>query len=145
MQHLQPGLDPTGLECVTKADLLQMWTAAKAFGKEGWLIWSQTSPNVVASAEYAFYLWFKLDGNDIPTGEVYYYKTGAWITFPFVDGSKLGDNSVPISKLKLQGSNALDIIQVNAANNGWQFVSLVNAIQNNSIPVTRLVAPDGVN
>lgn len=143
-QFLVEGLDTTGLECVTKADLMQMVRNAYPYNGYGWLINSQTAPDVVATPILENFIWVELDGNNDKTGNMYRYNNGAWELIQLIDGSKMADNSLPISKI-LRGGNALDIIQANAANNALLWVAVTDAIQNNSLIPSKLVAPDGVN
>jgi hypothetical protein len=140
MQHFDEGIDPTAnTNPVTKADLLQLIRSAKPTDGQGIIIWSQTAPDVIANPELAWFLWGELDGSDEKTGVFYYYETASWQVLPLSDGNLLANGSVPLSKLTTTGVSALDIIQRNAANNAFVFVSVVNAIQNNSVPVSKLL------
>lgn len=144
-QFLEEGLDPTALECITRADLLQMIRNASPVDPLGWIIWSETAPDVVAEPKYERFLWGKLDGSGDPIGEFYYWLNGAWTLLPIVDGSLLADGSVPLDKLSLTGADPYEIIQVNAAGDALVFVSIPNAIQNNTISPVKLIAPDEIN
>lgn len=150
MQHLVEGIDPTlNTNPVTKADLLELVRNAKPVQRdgspEGWVIWSETAPNVITNPELASYLWGTLDEDGNKTGDFYYYEDGSWQPLPIVDGSKLANNSVPLNKLNADGAAAYDIIQRNAANNSWVIVSIPTAVQNDSLAPAKLTSPDNTN
>lgn len=143
MQHLQEGLDPTPLECITKADILQMIRAAKPYPHQGFTIKQSTAPDVVTNPELADFLWIKtVDDTDyipVDPAEVYIFDGTAWIDITSVDGSRLIAGSVALAALSLDGSNPLDILQVDSNGLNLVWTSIVNAIQNNTIPVDKLL------
>lgn len=145
MQHFLEGLDPTGLTCISAADLLQMIRSAKPYPNQGLVIYSQTAPDVVANPELAFFIWGELDGSDVPTGDFYYYNGTSWELLPIIDGSKLAPHSVGLDKIDLTLASPFYIIQVNANGDALIWTSIISAIQNNTLPVAKLVAPDNTN
>lgn len=157
MQYIEEGLDPTPLACISNADVLQMVRAAKPYitNKIGFIIWSQTAPDVVTNPEQANFLWGELDGSDVPTGNIYYYTGTSWQLWTLLDGSKLNNLSVTLAKLSVTGASALDIIQVNAGATALVFTSIPNAITTGSLVLSKLsnggagsfifVSIDGIN
>lgn len=143
MQHLKEGLDPTALDCITLSELLQMIRNAKPYPKQGFIIFADDAPDVVTNPELEYFLWMKTVA-DVPNKEVYYYNGSSWELLPLIDGEYLGDHTVPLDKIKMTGSSAFDILQVDATNSFLQFVAVVDAILNNSIPPIKLLAPDAL-
>lgn len=139
-QYFIEGLDPTALACLTKADILQMIHAAKPYTAFGMLIFAVNAPDVVVNPEQKYFLWIKVVDliNYVPTGDIYYYNGTSWTLWILLDGSKLTDNTVPLSKIKRVGTAAYDIIQVNSTNNGLIYTSIVNAIQAASITLAKI-------
>jgi len=142
LSYLTPGVDLLSLPCITKADVQQAIAAATPFGnstyKVGFVIVSDAAPDVVATPELANFIWLK-SNLLVPTGEFYYYNGSSWTLLSVVDGNLIANNSIPLSKISLTGAVAYNIIQVNAAGNALQYVSIPNAIQNGTIPLNKLV------
>lgn len=151
MNHLIEGLDPTGLACISVSQLLQMIRAAKPATDQGWLIFGSSAPNVVTNPELARFFWIETvdDVDYIPVSPFafYYYNGTSWQSIPLIDGSLLADASVTLAKLATTGASADDIIQVKNVGGSLllNFVTLANAIVNDSITPIKLKAPDAVN
>lgn len=143
MQHLIEGLDPTGQEFISISDALQMVRAAKPFTGQGWIIWDENAPDVLENPELSTFLWGKLV-DDVPNREFYYYDGASWSLLPLVDGNLLAENTVGLNKLKRDGTQAFDILQINAANDALIYISIPNAIQNGSLHPVKLTAPDDI-
>ena len=137
-QFLQEGLDPTPLPCISKADVLQMVRNAQPFNGYGFIVKSDSAPNVVTTPILANFIWLKSVAG-VANGEFYYYNGTSWTLLSIVNGALLADNSVPVAKVSRSGAVAYDIIQLNAAGTAWIFTSIINAIQNNSLPLAKLV------
>lgn len=139
--HLISGIDYTSIVGqVTKADLLQGVQASKPVADEGFIIWADSAPDVIANPELATFLWGKTVAS-VPNKEIYLYLSGSWQLLPLVNGALLGDGTVPLTKLDLTGADPYEIIQVNA---GGQlvYIDIPNAVQNDTISPVKLVAPD---
>lgn len=119
-----------------------MIRAAKPVDGEGWIIWADSAPDVVANPELESFFWGKTVGGvknpDPLAQEIYFYDGTAWELLPF----QIADGSISLTKLDLTGSTPLYIIQVNALGTALQWVSIINAIQANTLPVTKLL---GIN
>lgn len=139
MQHLQEGLDPTSLTCISTADLLQLIRNAKPFPNQGFIIADPDAPDVVASPELAFFLWIKTDVSFVPLTplELYYYNGTSWTLVPI----QVLDGSITLSKFSLVGTSPYYIIQVAANGLSLQWISIPNAIQDNTIPPAKILAP----
>lgn len=140
-RYLTSGFDFTAnpAACITRAQLLQSIQAAVPYAtnKIGFVKYSDTAPNVVADPSLAYFLWLKTVAG-VPSGEIYYYKSGSWTLILLVDGSLLATGSVALNKLTLSGAAALNIIQVNALATGYQFTSIASAIVAASLGVEKL-------
>lgn len=151
MNHLIEGLDPTGLDCISVSQLLQMIRAAKPAADQGWLIFGSSAPDVVTNPELARFFWIETvdDVDYIPVSPFafYYYNGTSWQSIPLIDGSLLADASVTLAKLATTGASADDIIQVKNVGGSLllNFVTLANALVNDSITPIKLKAPDAIN
>lgn len=144
MQHLQEGLDPTPLACITKSDLLQMIRNAKPYPQQGFIIFADSAPDVVTNPELEYFLWMKTVAG-VPNKEVYYYNGTSWELLPLIDGAYIANYTISLTKLKLTGSSPFDLIHVNIAGTDLEWVSPPNAIQANTLGPEKLIAPDNVN
>lgn len=130
-QFLTEGLDPTGLACISAADLLQMFRASLPASDIGYVIQSETTPDVTLYPELEQFLWVKPS-----TGESYVWN-GSWaLTKTSVS---IADASVTSAKLSPSGGVPGDIYQIDPSGTYVGFISIVNAITNNTIPVGKLV------
>lgn len=147
LQHLREGLDPTGLTCISTSDLLQMIRAAQPYPKQGFAIFQSIAPDVITNPELAYFFWVKTidDVNYIPTGEIHYYDGSDWQDFTKLNGARILPHTVDINALSLALSAPYDIIQINALGNALIWRSIPDAIQTNTIPADRLLAPDALN
>ncbi len=137
MNYLVAGADLLSAECITAALVLQAIQQASPDNGFGFTVFSDTAPDVLANPKLARFLWFETVA-DVPTGNSYYYNGTSWTLFNLFSGANLANNSVPLDKLSLLGASALDIIQVNAGLTGFQYISVLNAIQNGSITLAKL-------
>lgn len=147
IQHLKSLVDLTSLPCISKSDLQQAIETAYPYPHQGMFIWQPTAPDVVANTELSTFIWGKTvdDVDYVPTGEFYYYNGSSWQEILLIDGSKLANGSVSLTKLDLTGSSPYYIIQVNNLGTALIWTDIINAIQNNTLPSAKLVAPDLVN
>lgn len=147
IQHLKSLIDFTSLTCISKSDIQQGIETAQPYPHQGMVIWQSTAPDVVTNSELATFLWGKTadDVDYVPTGDFYFYNGSSWEEITLIDGSKLADGSVSLTKLSLTGSTPYFIIQVNSLGTALQWVSVINAIVNNTLPVAKLVSPDSTN
>jgi hypothetical protein len=149
LQHLQEGYDPTGLVCLSIAQILQMIRAAKPYPHQGFAIFQKNAPDTVTYPELTYFIWVETadDISYIPTGKIYYYDgVSAWVDFTKLDGSRILPGTVDLAAIHTLGHTAAyDIIQVNAANTALQFVTVPNAIRTNTVPPDKLLAPDNTN
>jgi hypothetical protein len=139
-QYLVSGIDFTALTCISKSDVMQGIQAAQPYtvGKIGFVIASDSAPDVITNPEQEFFLWIETVV-DVPSGNIYYYNGTSWQLWTVVDGSKLTNSSVTVSKLSLTGGNALDIMQINAGATAVAYVPVLTAIVNNTVPLAKLV------
>ncbi len=139
MQHLHTLIDLAAETCLTSAMVQQAIDTAQPYPRQGFIIGAQTAPDVVANPELAYFIWSKLDGSNLPIGELYYYSGTSWTLFALIDGSKLANGSVTLNKLSLTGSSPYYIIQVNSLGTSLIWTSIVNAIQNNTLPAVKML------
>lgn len=137
MQYIEEGLDPTGLSCISKSDVLQITRAAKPYAtnKIGFIIFSDTTPDVVTNPEQENFIWGETSSG-VPTGDFYYYDGATWSLLVVIDGADLANASVTLAKLSLSGASNGMILQVNAGTLGW--VTVLNAITNGSLTLAKL-------
>jgi|SRR5579862_1847427 len=140
LQHLKAGLDPTGLPCISVSALLQMIENAQPYPNQGFVIWSDSAPDVVTNPEFADFLWGKTIAG-AKTDQLYYYDSTSWQALPF----EITDGSIPLTALSLIGSSPNYIIQVNSLGTALTWVSILNAIANNTFPTAKLLTPDNTN
>lgn len=143
IQHFKEGLDPTGVTCITTAMLLQMIRNAQPYPNQGLIIWSPTAPDVVTNPELSTFFWgYQSDLADpsTRTKQIYFYNGTSWELIPL----ELLNGDVTLDKINLTGANIFDILQV-IAGPTLAWVSIVNAIQNNTLPLGKLLAPDNTN
>ncbi len=90
----------------------------------GVTVWSDSAPDVITYPDLIRCRWGKTSAG-VPTGDFYYHNGTTWKIeeATAVDGSKLINASVPITKLSPAGGNPYDLIQVNPAGTGFQFIS----------------------
>lgn len=136
--YLIPGVDLLSLECLTAADVQQAIAAAIIRSPYGLIVVQADAPDVVSTTELARFVWLRTLAG-VPTGEFYYYNGSAWVLLSIIDGDALSDHSVSLVKLDITGANALDIIRVNAGNTTLEFVSILNAIQNGTLTLNKLI------
>jgi len=144
MSYLLSGVDLLALPCITKADVQQAITQASPTSTIGFVIVSDSAPDVVATPDLARFIWLK-STLGVLDGTFYYYDGASWQLVNLADGSVLVDHSIPINKLSLTGASPYFIIQVNAAGDALQYVSVVNAITNGTVPLNKLVGGGGGN
>lgn len=132
------------MECITKSAVQQAIDTAYPFEKQGFVIWSDDAPDVVADPLLAYFIWGKTV-LDVPNKEFYFYNGTSWELIPLVDGALLADGSVPLTKLSLVGSSPYFIVQVNSLGTALIWTSIASAIQNNTIPPAKLLISDNVN
>ncbi len=142
MQYLIPGLDPTGQPCVSVADLLQMILAAKPADGVGFLLVQQDAPNVVTNPEQARCLWLSTVSG-VLTGDAYYYDGSAWELLIKFNVDNIPDGSITIEKLAPDGGSPYQIIQLNSTASEFIFTTVIDAIANGTLPVTKLLMPGG--
>ena len=143
LSYLISGVDLLSLECITKADVQQAITNAQPRTvtpdyATGFVIVSDAAPDVVTNPALANFIWLR-SLSLVPVGEFYYYNGTTWVLLSVIDGNQIAPGSIPLSKLSLLGALPYYIIQVNAAGDALNFVSIPNAIQNGTIPVNKLV------
>ena len=132
-------IDYTAITCVSKADLNQGFDTLQPESDIGYVISSQTAPDVVTYPALASFLWAELDGSNVPTGNLYYYNGTTWVLFGITDGANILDGTITLAKLSLAGANANDLIFVNGTATGFIFGSLLGAIATNTIAIDKLV------
>ncbi len=146
MQHIKSGVDLVSATCLTKSLVQQAIDTAYPYPKQGFLIYSPTAPDVVADPLLAYFWWVKTDVSYVPLVpfEPYYYSGSSWTALPLLDGSRIAPGTIPLTALSMSGSTAFYIIRANSTNNALEWVSIVNALVNNTIPPAKLLAPDSV-
>jgi hypothetical protein len=145
MQHLHTLIDLAAETCLTSSMVQQAIDTAQPYPQQGFIIAGQTPPNVVANAELRYFFWSKTDVNEDPIGEIYYYNGSSWTLFALIDGSLLANGSVTLNKLSLTGSSPYYIIQVNSLGTSLIWTSIVNAIQNNTLPANKMLGVADAN
>lgn len=138
--YLDSGMDLLALDCITKADVQQAITQAQPKVDTGFVILSETAPDVVTYPALARFLWLQTSGGNA-LKKLYYYNGTNWTSLLLVTADDILNGTITLPKLNLSGSAPYDIIQVNAAGTAAGWVSVVNAIINGSVPLTKLVPP----
>ena len=136
-QFLEEGYDPTADPCISVSTLLQMFRASLPHTDIGYIISAEETalPDVILYPEVARFLVRGLSVG-VPTGNIYFYNGASWqLIFANLF---LADGSLDIVKLSTTGSTPYDIIRVNIAGTAFEFISIVNAIAVNSLPIDRL-------
>jgi len=129
---LVAGLDPTGLVCLSLADLLQMFQESKPSDDLGWVIQQEATPNTVTYPELATFLWLKPS-----TGELKYYDGSSWELCECQ--ALIGPGTITKAMLSTTGASARQLIQVDAGGATYNFVNPANVFNANELPVAKLV------
>lgn len=116
-QFFAEGLDPTGLACISTADLLQMFRAGYPVDPFGLFIKSASTPDVATYPELARFNWL-----NSTNGELKYYTGVAWdlvkASFNIPDGSigyaKLVGSGTPNSLFKI-GADGTTVTEITIA------------------------------
>lgn len=134
-QYLAPGYDPTG-NCVDTSGLLQLFTEASPVPGFGWVVVSETTPDVTAHPELVYFLWLRQS-----TGEVKRWTGTSWELARTL--ALIPDGSIGIGKLSPAGGTAGQLLVVNVGETAFEFVSLLALIANGSLSLDKL-APQPV-
>lgn len=130
------------MDCVRAQDVQQGIETAQPFPHQGFVVKAPSAPDVVANPEMGDFIWMKTDGGYNSIGDIYYFDGSSWQIFALIDGSKLAIHSVTLDKLSLAGSHPFDIIQVDATGTQLIYLAIIDAIQDGTLPVVKLEAPD---
>lgn len=136
--YLIPGIDLLAVACISKADVAQAISNAKPQEGIGFVIVGDSSPDVTQAPELARFLWLETTLG-VPTGDIFYYDGNSWESIITFSGQDILDGTITLDKLSVVGAAPYSIIQVNSLGTDYQFISLINAIQNKSIPLDKLV------
>lgn len=147
MQLLTPGIDTTVPDCITRDMLDQLVRAATFYtaGGIGGVIVAENAPDVVTNPELATFIWLESNSSLVPNGTYYYYDGSSWQSLSNLSGASITDKSITPVKLSITGASALDILQVKSDGTQFIFTSLINAIVNGTLPVTKLIPPASGN
>jgi len=142
------GFDPTsGIGVPTNAELLQMVRQSQFADDIGGGILSDTPPDVVLYPILARFRWIKTTAGMID-GLFYYHDGSSWVLERpapgTVDAASIADGTITLDKLSPDG-DPLDIIRINAAGNGFEFLSIIDAIAAGSIGYAKLATAGGQN
>jgi len=143
-QFLEEGIDPTGDSCVSLSTLLQMFRASLPHTDIGYVISAEETalPNVTTYPELARFL-VRGTSAGVATGSIYFWNGTSW---QLIYGNlNLHDGTVTIEKLSTALGTANDIIRVNALGTAFEFISIVNAISNASLPIAKLSGTNPFN
>lgn len=148
MQHIKTPVDLISLPCISPAQAQQAIDTAYPFDKQGFIIWSDTAPDVVADPVLAYFLWGKTTAGvkpvDVEDLEISYYNGTSWQLIPF----KILPGSVKLTDISLVGppaSTANYIIQVNSSNTALIWTSIITAIANGTLPPDKLLVPNNTD
>ena len=139
-----PGYDATAdTSAIARSKLLQTVVEQEFVDEIGAVIYKDAAPDVALYPKLAWFTWHRTVSG-AATGEEYYWDGTTWMAKKLKDGSLTGDafadGSIGLSKLTPPGADySLNVVQVNAAGNGFQFTTVINAIANNTIAWAKLI------
>lgn len=130
-RYLIAGLDPTGLSCVSKADLLQMHSAEAPDTDIGFCIASETTPDAGTYTELSRFLWIKRS-----TRELYVHDG---VSFGLAHATiNIPSASITADRLSPSGGSPYYALAVNSAGTEITLQSVPTLIPTNSLSVTQL-------
>lgn len=145
MQHIKTPVDLLSLPCITPANVQQAIDTAYPFPNQGFIIWADTAPDTVADPILRNFFWGLTVGGVKPINsedlEVYFFNGTSWELIPL----QVLPGSIQLTDIDLDGSLPFYIIQVNAGGTALQWISIPNAIQDNTIPPAKLLVQNNVD
>ena len=130
-RYLIAGLDPTGLDCVSKADLLQMHSAEAPDTDIGFCIASETTPDAGTYTELSRFLWIKRS-----TRELYVHDG---VSFGLAKSTvSIPAASITYDLLSPSSGTPYYALAVNSAGTAVTFQSVPSLIAANALNVTQL-------
>ena len=130
-RYLIAGLDPTSLDCVSKADLLQMHAAEAPDTDIGFCVTSETTPDAGTYTELSRFLWIKRS-----TRELYVHDG---VSFGLAHATiNIPSASITADRLSPSGGSPYYALAVNSAGTEITLQSVPTLIPTNSLSVTQL-------
>lgn len=120
-KYIEPGLDPTGVVCLTKADLLQMFQAAQPDTDIGFIIVSAPPPSIATYPALERFLW--LCTTD---GILRRHNGASWV--PIISQATITPGSVTSAMLDVGLGTAYQVLAVAYDLSAVTFQSIANVI-----------------
>lgn len=144
MSYLLSGVDLLSLDCINKADVQQAITQATPTSQIGFVIVSDTAPDVAATPELARFIWLE-SAAGVLTGDFYYYDGTSWQLLLAIDGANLAPGSVTPDKLSVAGGLPYEILQINPGGTEFNYIDIISAISVASVPINKLIGSGAGN
>lgn len=103
----------------------------------GFVILSDTAPDVVTYPMYANFIWIKTSSGT-PNGEIYVYTGAAWELV--TTDVEPGTSTVTIAALSPTGGTAYQILRINAGATAFEFSTIIETIINGTLNLNKLRA-----
>lgn len=120
-KYIEPGLDPTGVVCLTKADLLQMFQAAQPDTDIGFVIVSALTPSVAAYPVLERFLWLCT-----ANGTLYRHNGASWVAV--ISQATVSPGSITAAMLDVGKGTAYQVLAVAPDLSAVTFQSIANVI-----------------
>lgn len=135
---IQPGIDLTVLDCISASDVSQAISAAYFQSNIGGVIHSDSLPDTVVYPDAKRFIADKTVAS-VSVGDYYYWNGTTWTKLIVFSNAAITNGTITYNKLVV--ATPYYILQMNGAGTAWEAISIPNALQANSIPVTKLVKP----
>lgn len=140
-QFLAEGTDPSGTFTVPESGvLLQMVRASAPAADIGYVILSDTAPDVVTYPELARFDWNETD-TGVPTGRKFFWNGASWEEFKTIP--VIADGTVTIAKLSPSGGASNQIIKLNSGGTAFVFSDLVTSFSDGGLPIAKISGTSG--
>ena len=140
-QWLTEGLDLTTIVGVpSNSQINQAVHEAKPSPTTGWIVWSESAPDVITFPDLARAVWGKLTGG-VRTGEFYWYNGADWYPWSIPAGSLTGDVFADgsINVMKLIPGGGLQVLRTKVVPaNGVEWVDASSLFSANIIALNSL-------
>lgn len=120
-KYIEPGLDPTGVVCLTKADLLQMFQAAQPDTDIGFVIISALPPSVATYPVLERFLWLCT-----ANGTLYRHNGASWVAV--ISQATVSPGSITAAMLDVGTGTAYQVLAVAHDLSAITFQSIANVI-----------------
>lgn len=132
VQLVEIGLDLVSLPgAATNSQIQQGINTLKPATGYGFVIYSESVPDVEAHPEYAYFLWL------IPsTREVKYWNGSSWELC--ITQASIADGYITLAMLGALGASARQLIRRNVGGTAWEVIDPANIFNNSELSVAKL-------